>query len=97
MARRASARRDRPRVEAIRLYTTRWCADCWRAKQFLKERGVRFDEIDVDEDPDAEELILRVNEGRRKIPTIEVQGRYFACSPFDPEQLAEELKIPLNL
>jgi len=50
----------------------------------------------VDEDVEAEELILRVNEGRRKIPTIEVDGRYFACSPFDPEQLAEELRIPLN-
>jgi mycoredoxin len=83
-------------VEAIRLYTTRWCADCWRTKQFLKERGVVYEEVDVDEDPDAEELIIRVNEGRRKIPTIEVRGRYFACSPFDPEQLAEELKIPLN-
>lgn len=78
------------------MYTTRWCADCWRAKQFLKERGIQYEEVDVDEDPDAEELILRVNEGRRKIPTIEVGGRYFACSPFDPEQLAEELKIPLN-
>ena len=83
-------------MESIRVYTTRWCADCSRAKQFLKERGVQYEEIDVDEDPDAEELILRVNEGRRKIPTIEVAGRYFACSPFDPEQLAEELKIPLN-
>ena len=83
-------------MEAIRLYTTRWCADCWRTKQFLKERGVLYEEVDVDEDTDAEELIIRVNEGRRKIPTIEVAGRYFACSPFDPEQLAEELKIPLN-
>jgi glutaredoxin len=62
----------------------------------LKERGVSYDEVDVDEDVEAEELILRVNEGRRKIPTIEVEGRYFACSPFDPEQLAEELNIPLN-
>jgi mycoredoxin len=78
-------------VEAIRLYTTRWCPDCWRTKQFLKERGIQYEEVDVDEDTDAEDLILR-----RKIPTIEVQGRYFACSPFDPEQLADELKIPLN-
>ncbi len=55
-----------------------------------------YEEINVDEDPDAEDLILRVNDGRRKVPTLEVGGRYFACSPFDPEQLAAELKIPLN-
>jgi glutaredoxin len=80
----------------ILLYTTRWCSDCWRTKQFLDERSVLYEEVNVDEDPAAEDLILRVNEGRRKVPTIEVGGRYFACSPFDPEQLARELKIPLN-
>ncbi len=83
-------------VDTIRLYTTRWCADCRWTKQFLRERGIAFEEINVDEDPEAEELILRVNHGLRKVPTVEVGGRYFACSPFDPEQLAEELKIPLN-
>ena len=80
----------------IRMYSTSWCADCWRAKLFLRERGIPFEEINVDEDPDAEDLILQVNDGRRKVPTLEVDGRYFACSPFDAEQLAEELKIPLN-
>ena len=80
----------------LRIYCTSWCPDCWRTKQFLTERGITYEEINVDEDPDAEELILRVNDGRRKVPTLEVDGRYFACSPFDPNLLAEELKIPLN-
>jgi thioredoxin reductase (NADPH) len=83
-------------MEAIRLYITSWCPDCQEAKQFLRERGVSFEETNVDEDPDAEELVLRVNQGLRKVPTIEVNGRYFACSPFDPEQFAPELKLPLN-
>jgi mycoredoxin len=80
----------------ITLYTTSWCGDCRRTKQFLSERGISFHEVNVDESPEAEELVLRVNNGRRKVPTIEVDGRYFACSPFDPHLLAEELKIPLN-
>ncbi len=83
-------------MSAIRLYTTAWCPDCRYAKQFLRERGVAFEEVNVDEDPDAEDLILRVNDGRRKVPTIQVGDRYFACSPFDPEQLVAELGIPLN-
>ena len=81
----------------IKVYGTTWCGDCRRAKQFLRERGIGFQEINIDEAPEAEELVLRVNEGRRKVPTIEVDGRYFACSPFDPYQLSEELKIPLNV
>jgi mycoredoxin len=78
------------------MYTTTWCSDCHRAKQFLRERGVAYREIDVDEDPDAEDLVLRVNAGRRKVPTIEVAGRFFACSPFDPYLLSAELHISLN-
>jgi len=80
----------------ITMYTTRWCGDCRRAKRFLRERNVAFREVNLDEDPDAEDLVMRVNDGRRKVPTFEVGGRYFACSPFDPYQLSCELKIPLN-
>jgi len=78
------------------MYSTSWCGDCRRAKKFLNERGVKYREINVDEDPEAEELILKVNDGRRKVPTFEVNGRYFACSPFDPYLLSRELNIPLN-
>jgi mycoredoxin len=78
------------------IYCTPWCGDCRRAKQFLRERGVAFREVNIDEVPDAEKLVLEVNKGLRKVPTLEVEGRYFACSPFDPYKLANELKIPLN-
>ena len=80
----------------VTIYGTTWCCDCRRVKHFLRERQVTFREINIDETPEAEELVLRVNHGRRKVPTVEIEGRYFACSPFDPHKLAEELKIPLN-
>jgi glutaredoxin len=80
----------------IVMYGTPYCADCRRAKQFLRERGVTFRDVNIEQEPGAEDLVLRVNDGRRKVPTIAVDGRYFACSPFDPYQLAEELHIPLN-
>jgi mycoredoxin len=83
-------------MDEITIYTTTWCSDCHRAKQFLSERGVAYREINVDEDPDAEDLVLRVNDGRRKVPTIETAGKFFACSPFDPYILSSELNIPLN-
>jgi glutaredoxin len=81
----------------VTIYSSTCCCDCRRAKKFLTERGVAFREINIDDEPEAEKLVLKVNHGRRKVPTIEVEGRYFACSPFDPHRLSEELKIPLNL
>jgi glutaredoxin len=83
-------------MEPITMYSTAWCPDCRRAKTFLKERGVEFREVNIEEDPGAEEIVIKANDGKRKVPTLEVGGRYFACSPFDAEQLAEELNIPLN-
>jgi glutaredoxin len=83
-------------MEPVTMYTTQRCPDCRRAKSFLKERGVAFREVNIEEDESAEEIVIRANNGKRKVPTLEVAGRYFACSPFDPEQLAVELNIPLN-
>ena len=83
-------------MAAINLYSTPWCSDCRRTKLFLSERGIRFREVNIDESPEAEALVLRVNHGRRKVPTLEIDGRYFANSPFDPYRLASELDIPLN-
>ena len=83
-------------VPEIIMYCTAWCSDCRRAKVFLQERGIAFREVNIDQHPESEQLVLRVNHGRRKVPTFEVEGRYFAVSPFNPYQLAEGLNIPLN-
>lgn len=80
----------------IIIYGTGWCPDCRRVKTFLKERGVQFEEINIEQDIEAEGIVLRANQGKRKVPTLKVGGRYFACSPFSARQLADELKIPLN-
>jgi glutaredoxin len=83
-------------MEPITIYSTQWCPDCRRTKTFLKERGVPFQEINIEEDQSGEAIVLQANNGKRKVPTLKVGERYFACSPFDAQQLADELKIPLN-
>ena len=83
-------------MEPITMYTAAWCPDCRRAKRFLKERGVPYREVNIEADESAEETVIKANNGKRKVPTLEVGGRFFACSPFDPDRLASELNIPLN-
>ena len=83
-------------MDAVIMYTTRWCPDCWRAKHFLKQRGVSYREVNIEEDPSAEAIVLQANAGKRKIPTLKVGDRYFACSPFSAVKLARELSVPLN-
>jgi glutaredoxin len=62
----------------------------------MKQRGVSYREINIEDDPSAEAIVLRANHGRRKVPTLKVGDRYFACSPFNAVKLASELNVPLN-
>ena len=78
---------------AVRIYTTMWCPDCYRAKSFLKSRGVHFEEINIENVEGAAEFVIAANEGKRKVPTFEVNGRTFHCSPFDPQRLSRELAL----
>jgi mycoredoxin len=83
-------------MELVTMYTTQWCPDCRRAKYFLQQRGVIYREVNIEEDPSAEAIVLKANHGKRKVPTLKVGERYFACSPFNAEMLAMELNVPLN-
>jgi glutaredoxin len=54
---------------------------------------MHFEEIDIEAHPEAEEFVKRANSGKRKVPTFDVRGRIFHCSPFDTEKLAQELGV----
>ena len=77
----------------LRIYTTSTCGDCRRAKWVLQAYRVPFEEINLEETPGAAEFVLDANQGRRCVPTFEVGGRVFHCSPFDPEKLRLELGL----
>ena len=77
----------------IKMYTTAWCGDCRRAKRFLGERGVEYEEIDIEQEEGAAELVLSLNDGKRKVPTFIIDGRAFNLSPFDERRLREELGL----
>jgi glutaredoxin-like YruB-family protein len=72
----------------VKLYTRKWCGWCLNAKEYLKEHGISFQEIDVGRDPAADEEMQRLS-GQRYVPTIVVDGRVLAN--FDTAQLEEFL------
>lgn len=54
----------------IRFYATKWCGDCHLAKYVLEDKGIAFDEVDIDQDDDAATFVRSVNRGMRSVPTI---------------------------
>ena len=72
----------------VKLYSRQWCGWCVDAKDYLKEHGIPFQEIDVGRDPSANEEMVRLS-GQRYVPTIVVDGQVLAN--FDTGQLKEFL------
>jgi glutaredoxin len=48
----------------ITVYSTSWCCDCRRAKSFLRDRGISYREINIDDDAAAEAIVLQINNGK---------------------------------
>jgi mycoredoxin len=66
------------------VYSSSWCPDCRRAKRVLEEAGALFEEVDVDQDGQAEAMILERSGGRRVVPTLRFDDRVWAFNPDPP-------------
>jgi mycoredoxin len=77
----------------IKMYTTTWCSDCRHAKRFLDGRGIPYEEINIEEQEGAADYVIKINDGKRKVPTFEVDGRAFNLSPYDERKLRAELGL----
>jgi glutaredoxin 3 len=56
-------------MKAVKIFTTPWCPYCVRAKRLLDNKGVSYQEIDVDGDDEAR-IRLAEQTGRRTVPQI---------------------------
>ena len=58
----------------IEMYTTRWCGYCDLARALLRERGLPFEEIGLDDDPAFRARLMDLT-GRWTVPQILIDGR----------------------
>lgn len=61
---------DVPATNEILFYSTTWCGDCHRSRRVFSEMGVAYKDIDIEDHPEAAEIVIKVNHGRRSVPTI---------------------------
>jgi len=60
-------------MSRIRIYTTRWCGYCVRAKALLDDKGLTYEEIALDDDP-AFRRNLQELTGGWTVPQILIDG-----------------------
>jgi glutaredoxin len=80
----------------VQVYTAAWCRDCRATKQFLDSHGIRYTEINVDDDPAASNELIR-HVGKRAIPQLVIDGEWF--QPYKPGRglLYDELEQRLGI
>lgn len=71
----------------IILYTTSWCPDCRAAKQALSTLGLPFTEVDIEQDSSAAEVVMKVNNGKRSVPTLVYGNHAASMSRFSMAKL----------
>lgn len=54
----------------ITMYSTPWCGYCHRLKGQLKREGIDIHVVDIEQDPDAAEIVMAVNGGNQTVPTL---------------------------
>jgi glutaredoxin len=70
----------------IRLFIKPHCPWCHKARQWLGERGIRYETLDVIADGNAMTEMANLS-GQRLAPVIDVDGKILA--DFGPEELAK--------
>lgn len=72
----------------IEMYSATWCAACARAKRWLGERGIQYEEVDVDRRAGALEQLRMLNP-RTSLPTFDVEGDVLVG--FEETRLAQAI------
>ena len=57
-------------TQTFTMYSTPWCGYCHRLRSQLDREGIAYDVVDIEEQPEAAELVESVNHGNQTVPTL---------------------------
>jgi len=75
----------------IIMYTTEYCSDCLRAKKFFEANNIPHVRIGLEDNEEATNFVIGVNNGYRSVPTI-----VFPDGSILVEPSWEELKAKIS-
>ena len=74
----------------VEIFVTPACPYCYTLKEFLKEKNIEFEEVDVSQDEKLKEELIKKT-GKMEVPIIEIDGEIVAG--FDKEKICKLLNI----
>jgi len=74
----------------VKVYSTATCPYCIRAKEFLKQNNVEFENLDVGSDSQAAQD-MKAKSGQMGVPVIDIDGQIIVG--FDKPAISKALGI----
>ncbi|MAG08733.1 NrdH-redoxin [Candidatus Woesearchaeota archaeon] len=74
----------------VKVYSTPTCPFCIKAKEFLKEHNIEFEDIDVSNNQEASKEMVDKS-GQMGVPVIDIDGEIIIG--FDVERIGKALKL----
>jgi mycoredoxin len=65
----------------VTMYSTTWCGYCVRLKHQMKRAGIDYVEVNIEHDPEAADLVMKVNGGNQTVPTLVFPDGTAATNP----------------
>jgi mycoredoxin len=75
------------------MYSTSWCGYCHRLKTALKAEGIAYDEVDIEQNPEAADFVGSVNGGNHVVPTLKFSDGSTLTNPGTNEVKAKLAKL----
>ncbi|MGA1843417.1 MAG: glutaredoxin family protein [bacterium] len=76
-------------MKKVMVYSTQTCPYCKKVKEFLKEKGIPFETIDVGSSREAV-LEMREKSGQMGVPVVDIEGTIIVG--FEKEKITKALE-----
>ena len=70
-------------MDFVKMYSADWCHDCKAVLSFFEEKNIDYKVINVDSDPKAVEKLKQLCDGKKIVPTLEINGKVYINPTID--------------
>ena len=74
----------------VKVYSTPTCPYCIRAKQFLKENNIDFEDMDVSANQEQAQEMIKIS-GQTAVPVLDIEGEIIVG--FDKDRIIKALGL----
>lgn len=77
----------------LKVYAAKWCPHCVKTIQFLKDNNIKFNYIEIEEQPEEViKIVADANGGDWIVPTLEFNGCWRPGKVYRENELRKDLK-----